>query len=526
MQETHSMKAQTKIILSLSIAMTLIFAGLLMVQVRYLNDSLKLRNQQFSKSVRGIFSDILNGLESSEAERYLCSFLLEEYKCNVRKSGIKKDVPAVNHTCGDKPITTNIQNHKIHTSGISDHSVALVIPESVSDTLRLHLHNKYYHQKRQVENAVIKWMAETSKLPIQERVDFNELDILISNALENHGINIPYHFSVVVLNEDGQWTEVYKCPEFEETEEQTVFEQKLFPNEHSPNSSYLKLFFPTKRDYILSSMTLIMPSIILTSLLLIIFTVTLLIIFRQKKLDDIKKDFVNNMTHEIKTPISTISLASQMLQEPEMTKTPESIKSIAKVIKSETGRLSFLAEKILLMSIEHGNSTLKMKEANMNEMITHCIATFSLKVENTGGRIISDLNAANPYVVVDETHFTNVIFNIMDNAVKYSKEDEPLLLSVKTWNDNKGFLFISIKDNGIGIKKESQNRIFERFYRVSTGNVHNVKGFGLGLAYVKQIIDVHKASITAESELNIGTKFIIKIPTLKEDGRQGKNFTV
>jgi len=226
-----------------------------------------------------------------------------------------------------------------------------------------------------------------------------------------------------------------------------------------------------------------------------------------------KNDFVNNMTHELKTPISTISLASQMLQDPGVGKTPETLKHISRVIKDETKRLSLQVEKVLQMAIfEKEKSILKLNEISINSLIVDIVNNFSLKVTSKGGKITSNLKATNDVALVDEVHFTNVIFNLMDNALKYC--DKPLLLTIETWNE-KDNLVISIEDNGIGINKEDLKRVFEKFYRVSTGNLHNVKGFGLGLAYVKKIVTEHRGSIKVESELKIGTKFTITIPTLK-----------
>jgi signal transduction histidine kinase len=170
---------------------------------------------------------------------------------------------------------------------------------------------------------------------------------------------------------------------------------------------------------------------------------------------------------------------------------------------------------------ERDNSMLKLNEIKINALIKDIVNNFSLKVTSKGGQITTNINAANDIALIDEVHFTNVIFNLMDNALKYC--DKPLLLTVETWNEKDNFL-ISIEDNGIGIPKEDLKRVFEKFYRVSTGNLHNVKGFGLGLAYVKKIITEHRGNIKVESELNIGTKFIITIPTLKNyDRRKSEN---
>ena len=230
-----------------------------------------------------------------------------------------------------------------------------------------------------------------------------------------------------------------------------------------------------------------------------------------------KNDFINNMTHEFKTPISTISLAAQMLNDPAVGKSPAMFQHISGVINDETKRLRFQVEKVLQMSMfDRQKATLKPKDVDANELIKGVVHTFALKVERYNGKIDTELEAAEAHVFVDEMHITNVIFNLMDNAVKYKRPDVDLHLMVRTWNES-GKLMISVQDNGIGIKKENLKKIFEKFYRVHTGNLHDVKGFGLGLAYVKKIIMDHKGTIRAESELNVGTKFIIALPLLKTD---------
>jgi two-component system phosphate regulon sensor histidine kinase PhoR len=186
------------------------------------------------------------------------------------------------------------------------------------------------------------------------------------------------------------------------------------------------------------------------------------------------------------------------------------------VINDETKRLSFLVEKVLQMSLfERQRAQLKLKELDANDIVTSVANTFVLKVEKFGGSLDVDLSADNSDIYVDEMHITNVLFNLLDNAVKYRRPDVPLKLMVRTWDEG-GKLQISVEDNGIGIKKEYQKKVFDRFFRVPTGNVHDVKGFGLGLAYVRKIIEDHKGSIRAESgEGNVGTKFIITLPLIK-----------
>ena len=206
-----------------------------------------------------------------------------------------------------------------------------------------------------------------------------------------------------------------------------------------------------------------------------------------------------------------------MLKDPAVGQSQAMFQHISGVINDETKRLRFQVEKVLQMSMfDRQKATLKMKELDTNELITGVINTFALKVERYNGKIESDLKATDPIIFADEMHITNVIFNLMDNAVKYKRPDADLELKVKTWNEP-GKLMISIQDNGIGIKKENLKKIFEKFYRVHTGNLHDVKGFGLGLAYVKKVVDLHDGEIKVDSEYGKGSTFTIKLPVIHDE---------
>ena len=257
-----------------------------------------------------------------------------------------------------------------------------------------------------------------------------------------------------------------------------------------------------------------LPALFFTIVLCGTFIYTLFIIFRQKKVTELKNDFINNMTHEFKTPISTISLAAQMLTDSSVAKSPQMLQHITGIIGDESKRLRFQVEKVLQVSLfDQQKASLKTRELDVNELVTGVVNTFALKVEKNGGTIVTHLDAADPVILADEMHITNVVFNLMDNAVKYKRDDEALRLTIRTWNET-GKFCLSIQDNGMGIKKENLKRVFDRFYRVHTGNLHNVKGFGLGLAYVKKVIQDHHGTIRAESEFGVGTKFIIVLPLL------------
>jgi two-component system phosphate regulon sensor histidine kinase PhoR len=277
----------------------------------------------------------------------------------------------------------------------------------------------------------------------------------------------------------------------------------------------VRVHFPDINSYIFSSVRFMIPSVVFTFILLITFIFTIVVIFRQKRYSEIKNDFINNMTHELKTPIASISLAAQMLSDDSVPKNDKMLKHLTSVVSDESKRLRFLVEKVLQMSMfDRKKASFKKKELDLNEMVESIANSFSLRVEHTGGKIYVDVGAVDSAIYVDEVQFQNVIFNLMDNAVKYRKPDKPLNVTLKTWNDDR-WLYLSVEDTGMGMRKDNLKKIFDKFYRVHTGNVHDVKGFGLGLAYVRKVVELHDGDIRVESELGKGTTFTIKLPVIK-----------
>jgi len=494
--------------------MILTFAALIFVQGRYVRLNIEVLTNQFNESVKRSLYQTMSIVDESEALKYLAktldydSFLgkaTNQLEIEEQHQLLKKRIDSLAENA-DASKSRNFlppQNHKRSTI------------EETSRYLQERYQQNFSRSRAVLEQAVFRWLKNSEEKNIVDRLNFDDLAKILETSLHNNGIDLPFCFSIV----DKQGKVIYKQQTKGRNDgvvrKDNIFTQRLFPFEDSRNPVFLQVIFPTKRDYITHSMRLFIPSIMLIILILGIYVVTIIIILRQKNLNMMKNDFVNNMTHELKTPISTISLAAQMLQEQGVVnRSPESLKQIATVIHDETKRLSIHVEKVLQMAMfEKENSTLKPIEIKINSLIKDVIGSFSLKVTNKGGKIVSKLNATDDLALVDEIHFTNILFNLMDNALKYTG-DKSLILTVETYNikDN---VIISIEDNGIGISKDDQRKIFEKFYRVSTGNLHNVKGFGLGLAYVEKIVKEHKGSIKVESELNIGTKFITTIPILK-----------
>ena len=382
-----------------------------------------------------------------------------------------------------------------------------------SKSLQEIVRNRYVYQKALLDEVVYKILYTASDKPLKERINFKLLDQDIRAELLNNGINIPYHFRVETA--DGR--EIYRCPDYTDEGEEYTYKQTLFRNDPSSKMGVVKIHFPDMGSYIFSSVRFMIPAMVFTVVLLITFIFTIVVVFRQKRYNEIKNDFINNMTHELKTPISSISLAAQMLSDDSVTKSPSMLSHLGGVINDESKRLRFLVERVLQMSMfDKQTATFKKKELDLNELLETIASSFSLRVEHTGGKIYTEIEAVDSAIFVDEVHFQNAITNLMDNAVKYRKPEQPLDIYIKTWND-KGHLCFSIRDTGLGIKKENVKKIFDKFYRVHTGNVHDVKGFGLGLAYVKKIITLHEGEIKCESELGKGTTFTVSLPILEED---------
>ena len=509
---------------TLGIIMGISFLCLLYLQVSYIEEMVKMRKEQFNESVSRSLTKAARNLELDETYRFL-------QKDVERTIAMADTATLTGDSTSNGMDIVNFKSSYHSYDGVSMFRMRMAItspslaPKAVisrskgvnnssfSQSLKLQreiIKNKYVYQRNLLEEAVYTMIRTVSDKPLEKRIDFSKLGGDLKSELMDNGIDIPFHFTVST----GYGREVYRCSDYEEEGEEHAYTRELFPKDPPAKMGILKIHFPTMDDYIFSSVRFMIPSFIFTIVLLITFIFTIVVIFRQKKLTEMKNDFINNMTHEFKTPISTISLAAQMLKDPTVGKSPQMFQHISGVINDETKRLRFQVEKVLQMSMfERQKVTMKMKELDANELISGVINTFTLKVEKHNGKITSSLDAKDPMIFVDEMHFTNIIFNLMDNAVKYKRPDEELLLDVRTWNEA-GKLYISIQDNGIGIKKEDLKKIFDKFYRVHTGNVHNVKGFGLGLAYVKKIVQDLKGTIRAESEMGVGTKFIIVLPLL------------
>ena len=495
----------------LTVVMAIALLGLLAMQIVYMEKMVAMRNSQFSEIVMRSLYSVSTMLEQNETKYFLDKDLAEAEQMNSGmgqnsiRFGAANDMKR-DSTQLDEPVNVRPANLKT----LKD------LSDSYQDKQEI-LKGQYLYQKGLLNEVILTILNHSSDRPIQERADSTIVSTYLRSELEfngltQNGVTLPFEFAIVNRTNGV----VYKTEGYSPMSQQDIYSLVLFPNDPKNKQNTLNVIFPNKSDYIFSSVKFLVPSLAFTFLLLGVFLYTISIAFKQKRLSEIKNDFINNMTHEFKTPISSISIAAQMLNDDSVRKSPEMLKHVSTVINDETKRLRFQVEKVLQLSLfDRKSATMRLEEEDANASIYSVINTFKLKVEKYGGRIDANLDAEDPIINVDRMHFTNVIFNLLDNAVKYRREDVAPELTVTTVNPDEDHIQITVQDNGIGMKREDLKKIFEKFYRVSTGNRHDVKGFGLGLAYVQKMIDLFGGSISAESEVNRGSKFIITLPLYK-----------
>ena len=358
-----------------------------------------------------------------------------------------------------------------------------------------------------------------------ETIDKDKLDKYIKKELKEQNINIKYEYGVfsnsindfIIINGNYVAAAVGDTSKSSNVAalnplNMAEYRMPLFSNEIM-EPGHLNLNFPGKTKFLWSSfIPILLTSSFFTGLILFCFSYTIYIVFRQKKVSEMKTDFINNMTHEFKTPIATISLASDSILSPSILENQDKIKRFIGIIKQENRRMLGQVEKVLQMAqIEKEDINLKIAPFNLHDVIQDAIVNAELKVQAKGGQILTKLDATHPVIQGDANHIANIINNLLDNAEKYTPENPNI--TIQTQNVKKG-IEIAITDNGIGMSKEAQKLIFERFYRVHTGNIHDVKGFGLGLSYVKAMTEAHGGKVTVQSEPGKGSTFTVFLPEM------------
>ena len=517
----------------LIVLMSLSLIGIILVQVYWFDKSFENNEEQFKYHVKQVLGNVANKLQKNEQYSYYEMY--NRLKDSIGKIPQKSDFLEFGYYQRDSRTNETI----IYSNSINseDYGISASFFDKKLDSLKL----KNYTAKRKTEiyNDDIDKSSLKQKItpdikieksgrldlldnaqyeivykdiaavkPIQERVTNEMMQKLLFEELNEYGVKTPFEFNVY---SNGLATKI-KSERFR-YEKKSTYSIPIFIDNDGNNKYQLLLTFPQKKKFLFSELIgICILSIIFTLIIIIAYASALNQLIKQRQISLIKTDFINNMTHEFKTPIATINLALDAIKNPKIIDDKEKVLRYLQMIKDENKRMHAQVENVLRISkLEKKELDINKESDNIHDIIEDAIEHVNLIVDDRNGTITTHFDANRTSVLLNDVHFTNVIVNILDNAIKYSPE-EPV---IDIYTENvKDFVIVKIKDQGSGMSKVAQKRIFEKFYREHTGDLHNVKGHGLGLAYVKRIIEDHNSQIFVESEKGKGSTFIIKVPLI------------
>lgn len=502
-----------KQIVILGTVMGIAFAGLMLMQAGYFRTAFELQRKQFDYLVNRSIDQVVRFLEEQYSARlHAKTSLFDNLQLPGERlhsplcQGISPGMPinGINIGLGysEAPLKYENSLSTANLGGNGNRNLMNSIEKS-----RQALKERF---GKEYDLVVVANGEEHAGVSLEELIQEIHLQEIIDEHLKKNGISVRSEYAV---KEDNRFIAV--SPGFFERESSFSYHRKIYLGEEGT----LFLSFPDKTEDVVSVILLLLPGLLITLLLVGCFTLCLMEILKQKKLSVIKNDFINNMTHEFKTPIATISLAAQMLKDGAVKRDETTTDHIAGIITDESKRLAYQVEKVLQTALfTEQRMKLKLKTVNLNEIVESLSTKFTLRAMDKKGHLFCYPEAERDEVCADEVHITNVFSNLLDNALKYCVNKPEIHVSTHNRGDE---IIVSVEDNGIGIATKEQKLIFERFYRISTGNLHDVKGFGLGLSYVKSIVEAHNGRIELESKEGKGSRFEIILP-LADKKRKGK----
>ncbi|MCR9285872.1 HAMP domain-containing histidine kinase [Saprospiraceae bacterium] len=485
--------------------------GIGWLQVNWISFALRLNEEDFNNRVVHALNEVADRLEQDEQ--------MEAFQ--YTDSGFQR-------AFREQELWDKIESGDISISLSIDGAIqGSEIPLSKAEHLRLMLESNScncVNCEREKAEKLARWVNYTKNLdyfPIAERIKLDLLDDFLLEELYDQGIKIDYKYGVYdsktktfVIANNHFIVEEDNAPQ--PTKEgyknlhNSKYQVNLFQSD-SKSPGKLMVYFPDRASFLWGPvLQTVLLSLLFIGITLFCFAYTIQTILRQKKLGEMKSDFINNMTHEFKTPIATISLATDSITNPMILGFPDKVKRFTEIIKQENKRMNNQVEKVLQMAqIDKQDYDLKLTNINIHDVIKQAVENIGLQVERKGGSVVADLAAENPNFQGDLTHISNIVNNLLDNANKYSPEKPEI--SVHTRNVMDG-LEVIVSDKGMGMTKEAKKHIFDKFYRVHTGNLHDIKGFGLGLSYVKAMMTAHKGQVDVKSELGKGSSFVLTFP--------------
>ena len=481
------LKKRNYYIKTLIIISALALVGLICIQSYWMINGIEQQKKHHQNIIKLSLAEI-----AKEVEKH------ETIKKAERSSGL---IQPLNPTNSDPYLTNQITE-------------ILKLQDSLIKENKLQISEQNVQRNLQLKNLFKDFTSIVFTETIKDRISKKDFEKILSETLIKNEVFTDYVYSI--FNENGEYqyanTDDINQLKSLSTSDYVI---ELFPNDFFKSNISLHLFFPKEDQFIFQSMwVLLLLSIVFLLIIIGAFYFNISTIYKQKKISTIKTDFINNMTHELKTPISTISLACEALNDEDLSNSVEKRNRFINTIAEENKRIGSLVENVLQSAvIEKEDLELKIELLDLNTIIKKAIKNIELQLNKKNGEISLDLKANNTLIEADKIHITNVIYNLLDNAIKYAKGSPVVKIES---SDVINGVIIKIKDNGIGIAKEHQLKIFEKLYRVPTGDIHNVKGFGLGLSYVKSIIEKLKGNIKVESNLGDGSTFIIELIAAKQ----------
>lgn len=519
-----------KIILGL---MAFAVIGLIGVQVFWLTSLIKVEEERFNRSVNNAMLSAAAKFERSEAAQILIKNVW--VAADSKKATSIKNSRVIGthfnyffHDSASKGRIIKVQNDEENiayqiqtdsdTSGKA--SEVRVFAFSQNPQMRVKVSSPKImfekqmdtfvtSKKRLVQKVVTEMMDVNVQKPIEKRLSVKTIDSVLTQEFSSKGINSEFQFGIRKMREDSltllkKGTDVAYL-------NKSKYKTLLFPEEVFSGINELRVYFPNKNRLILGSLVgMLALSIGFILLIVGVFLKAVQMFIRQKKITDVKNDLINNITHEFKTPISTISLACEALNEPALSSEKQSVARYSKIIKEENERLQLMVDTLLnTASMERDEIKIEKNEVDLKEIVAIAATKFDEAVKQKEGNIAIDASDSSCIVIGDRFHLSNVVSNLIDNAIKFNERKPDVKIKLSTNAQN---IFLTITDNGIGIPKESLAKIFETFYRVQSGNIQNVRGNGIGLSYAKKIIELHGGTIIVESQIDVGSTFKISFP--------------
>ena len=518
-----------KLFILLVVLMSLSLIGIIFVQAFFINNTLENEEKNFTLNVKRSLSSVSKAIEEKEFDLY--SKRLQ----NLIESGVDPDSTAIRQVFileqDDLSNETRIYGNAISEEsfkvpslffdiGLDSFNLSRVKNTRITETYdNNRIDGGSISLQKSIKNISTLTLLEKAQfesitrdqfknIPVYKRVSVDDVSFLLEKQLDNNGIDTNFEFAIYVRDLSTK----VQSGNFDLNPDSTIGVPVFLDNDNE--SDYmLYVDFPERRKFLLSSILgMIALSFLFTSIIIIAYSSAIYQLIRQRQISQIKTDFINNMTHEFKTPIATINLAIDSIRNPKIIGDQEKVMRYLSMIKDENKRMNAQVENVLRISkLEKNELNISKERLKLHDIIEDAVTHIELIVEDRKGYVKTHLNAEKSSILANDTHFTNVIVNILDNAVKYS--DKAPKIDVYTENVGNNIL-LKIADQGNGMSKQVQRKVFEKFYREHSGNVHNVKGHGLGLAYVKRIVEDHQGHISVESEKGKGSVFTIKLPLI------------